>query len=645
MIKTRKILQIIAVILTVHLIGIKRLCAQDNQNVIEVANNSITNSELNTDLVKPLQVADSKYTTNIHIEEPVSKNLLVQTNSSPSQMPSATSSLNQSDNTVSNQGGMRQINSVSHLSDVQPTDSSPSQMLPTTNSLDQSDNTVNNQGGMRQINSVSKLSDVQPTDWAFQALQSLVERYGVIAGYPDSTFRGNRALTRYEFAAGLNAVMNRLNELVATGTADLVRKEDLATVQKLQSEFTVELATIRNRVDTLEVSTAKLESTQFSTTTKLDGEVVFGLASVFTGDKANGQPIDRNAIFSYRVRLNLNTSFNGRDLLTARLQGSNVTPFGSTNSGPTLTNEGRLEFDGDSANQVGLALLRYRLPLGPKTNFYIAGTGNGFVDLEASTQLNPYFDGGAVSLFALRNPIYNYTGGSGVGLKHFFNDKLELNLGYLSPGNNAAKPTQKNGIFNGVYGAMAQLIISPNRDSKIGLTYINSYSPSYYVRGQSLSAELNPDFIPYGTSTGSNLSNTNFNSPSIINAYGLSGTFKLYPHFAIGGWVGYANQRYIRKGDENVWNWAVTLAFPDVGKKGNLGGFLVGMEPKVTDIDSTLNNGRPDKDTSMHFEAFYRYQLTDNIQITPGVIWVTGPDFNKNNNDLVIGVVRTVFRF
>lgn len=43
-----------------------------------------------------------------------------------------------------------------------------------------------------QVTSISQLSDVQPTDWAFQALQSLVERYGVIAGYPDGTYRGNR---------------------------------------------------------------------------------------------------------------------------------------------------------------------------------------------------------------------------------------------------------------------------------------------------------------------------------------------------------------------------------------------------------------------------------------------------------------------
>ena len=56
-----------------------------------------------------------------------------------------------------------------------------------------------------QVNSVSQLSDVKQTDWAFQALQSLVGRYGCIAGYPDGTYRGNRAMTRYEFAAGLNS--------------------------------------------------------------------------------------------------------------------------------------------------------------------------------------------------------------------------------------------------------------------------------------------------------------------------------------------------------------------------------------------------------------------------------------------------------
>lgn len=96
-----------------------------------------------------------------------------------------------------------------------------------------------------QVNSVSQLSDIKPSDWAFQALQSLVERYGCIAGYPDATYRGNRALSRYEFAAGLNACLDRVNELIAVGTNDLVKKEDLTVLQNLQTEFASELATLR----------------------------------------------------------------------------------------------------------------------------------------------------------------------------------------------------------------------------------------------------------------------------------------------------------------------------------------------------------------------------------------------------------------
>ena len=113
--------------------------------------------------------------------------------------------------------------------------------LPTNNSEQQVNNSQ--EQAVSQVTSVSQLSDVQPGDWAFQALQSLVERYGCIAGYPNGTFRGNRALSRYEFAAGLNACLDRVNELIATATSDLVSKQDLATIQKLQRDFSSELAT------------------------------------------------------------------------------------------------------------------------------------------------------------------------------------------------------------------------------------------------------------------------------------------------------------------------------------------------------------------------------------------------------------------
>jgi hypothetical protein len=56
-------------------------------------------------------------------------------------------------------------------------------------------------------------SDLRPTDWAYQALSNLIERYGCVAGYPDGTFKGGRAMTRFEAAALLNACLDRVTEV------------------------------------------------------------------------------------------------------------------------------------------------------------------------------------------------------------------------------------------------------------------------------------------------------------------------------------------------------------------------------------------------------------------------------------------------
>ncbi|MDY6899754.1 MAG: iron uptake porin, partial [Cyanobacteriota bacterium] len=216
-------------------------------------------------------------------------------------------------------------------------------------------------GSMGQVTSVSQFSDVQPTDWAFQALQSLVERYGCIAGYPNGTYRGNRALTRYEFAAGLNACLDRVNELIATATANIVTREDLATLQRLQEEFSAELATLRGRVDALEARTAELEANQFSTTAKLKGEVIFALSDAF-GEAIDGTDLDGssdNTTFTDRVRLNIDSSFTGTDKLRVRLQARNVTRYDNV----TGTDMARLAFDGEDNNDFEIGELWYQFQL------------------------------------------------------------------------------------------------------------------------------------------------------------------------------------------------------------------------------------------------------------------------------------------
>lgn len=184
------------------------------------------------------------------------------------------------------------------------------------------------------VTSISELSDVQPTDWAFQALQSLVERYGCIAGYPDRTFRGNRAMTRYEFAAGMNACLDRINELIAAGLADKVSKEDLATLQRLQEEFAAELAALRGRVEAAEADINDLKGKVFNPVTKLNAQVITAvLGSALTDDRVVNNRVvaekdQANMTLPYRVRLNFDASFAGRDRLRIRLQARDaVTTF------------------------------------------------------------------------------------------------------------------------------------------------------------------------------------------------------------------------------------------------------------------------------------------------------------------------------
>ncbi|WNZ45441.1 iron uptake porin [Leptolyngbya boryana CZ1] len=510
-----------------------------------------------------------------------------------------------------------------------------------------------------QVTSVSQLSDVRPTDWAFQALQSLVERYGCIAGYPDRTYRGNRALTRYEFAAGLNACLDRVNELIAAATADLVKKEDLATLQKLQEEFAAELATLRGRVDSLEARTSTLEKQQFSTTTKLNAEIVLGITGVAAGrdfirrefDPVTGTSnevvdrVSRNTIVGNRVRLNFDTSFTGRDILRTRLQAANLSALPAGINGNTLTNEGALRFAGGENNELGVDALNYTFPLGEKTTVVIEANAGAIDDF--TDTLNPYLDGdggsGALSHFGTRNSIYylgNGAAGTGVGVRHKFSDALELSLGYLA--GEPSSPAPGNGLFNGSYGALAQLTFRPSERLGIGLTYIHAYNVDFSGNGAVGSTRANFRSLAENGFLADEV-------PTSANAYGISASFQITPQVVFNGSVGYTNAQSLQpgnRGDLDIWNWSAGLAFPDFLKKGSLAGIIVGMEPRVSSSSGTFGQaiGR-DRNTSLHIEGFYQYQLTDNIAITPGIIWLTAPNHDNRNDDIVIGTIRTTFTF
>ncbi len=507
-----------------------------------------------------------------------------------------------------------------------------------------------NQGqstSVSQVTSVSQFSDVQPTDWAFQALQSLVERYGCIAGYPNGTYRGNRALTRYEFAAGLNACLDRVNELIATATADLVTKEDLATLQRLQEEFSAELATLRGRVDSLEARTAELEANQFSTTTKLKGEAVFALTDAF-GDNTGDS---NNAVFQSRVRLSLNTSFTGQDKLITRLSTGNATNFDfrDDNNASIDTAEGLQTFNiGENGNNIKLDRLTYEFPFGP-VGVYVAATGGRHSHYAAVN--NPYFfagtdsGSGALSTFASEAPIFRIGGGAGAAVSFNFGEQSgilglrpsSLRIGYLA--SEADNPGDGEGVFNGDYAFLGQLNFGFR-----GIDFAATYVHGLHSAGTSI-FNSGLDRTTTGTRqanlAGLTSANIQNGEGAFSNSYGLSASVRPSDRLSISGFVSFHDVTGFGANDDfEAWSYGLGIALPDFGRPGNVLGIYAGAEPYAINRISGVEDG----DTPFHIEGFYKYQVSENISITPGLIWLTAPG-QDNSNDAVVGTLRTTFTF
>ena len=507
-------------------------------------------------------------------------------------------------------------------------------------SLDGMINSPNNQQDtLSQITNVSELRDIQPTDWAYQALKSLVERYGCIVGYPDRTFRGDRALSRWEFAAGLNACLNTMERLLQENVA--VLRTDLDKIKRLTEEFKQELTSLGVRVDNLEQRTAFLEDHVFSTTTKLEGEVILGLAGIATGEKNGGEADSRNTVLGHRTRLSLNTSFTGEDNLYIRLATGNMPTF-EEESG---TFQSTLGFSQPDDNQLFMETVHYVFPLTNNIQAWILGIGGTHDDF--LTTFN-FLDGdgasGALTAFGTRNPIYYTSEGSGVGFQGTWGD-FQWGLGYLAM--EGRSPNQDQGLFNGPYGAIAQFGYNPSENFGVALTYVNGYN--------------NLD-----TETGSLKSNFQFFAEDSFeqgvktanNSYGLEFSWKVTDGFVLGGWGGFtksstlnpialSEEEILPRGTLDIWNWAVTLAFPDAFQEGNLAGIIVGMQPWVANSTVAIADGFSAKNsnTSMHLEAFYQYAINNNISITPGILVITSPNNDDHNSPLVMGTIRTTFSF
>ena len=532
----------------------------------------------------------------------------------------------------------------SNASETQPAEIPP---LVEENKLENPPLTDPADNSMEQVTSVSQLGDVQPTDWAFQALQSLVERYGCIAGYPDGTYRGNRAITRYEFAAGVNACLDKIRESIAKSTESLAKRDDLIKLQKLQEEFAAEIATIRGRVDVLEARTSELEANQFSTTTKLSGFTIFGIQGR-TPNRGDRNPRDGKKDTKdpgtnvNTINLNqfyLTTQFSPRSNLLIGFYNQN-----GSNS-PQLTEDVNLAYNVAETSGLTVSDLNYRFLVGDKLAVFAGTAGVNMITGFRGPNRAESAASGPLSNFAQRNPILNTgLGLGGIGIDWQFAKRASFQAVYST--NIPDFFVSSNGS-RGHNTLGLQLTLTPADPVDVTVYYVNDYSPDgnlISLAGDSQLTAINPS--------------TNKSASLQTNAVGASLNWRISSRVSLGGWAGYTNSRIPGKsGTVATTNYMVFVNFPDLFKTGNLGGIYIGQPPKIVSSNLPTGNNVPDfldtglgrsggqPGTTTHVEVFYRWQVNDNISVTPGLILIFQPGHTPDSDPIAVGVLRTSFSF
>ena len=441
---------------------------------------------------------------------------------------------------------------------------------------------------LAQITSVQQLSDVLPSDWAYQALQNLVDRYNCIQGYPDRTFRGNQALTRFEFAAGLNACLDVLAQLIQT---DAITAEEFAAVRRLQEEFQAELSTLRGRVDALEADVAELEANQFSTTTKLRGQVDMHLGIPFSIFDAGGIRENSMSVAS-RARLNFDSSFTGEDFLRIRMQGGQggfLQPFGG------LANAGGEDFN------FTIDDLYYSFPIGSRVDVTIAARGLVTSDWVTSTIVP--FDGPAIANASSPN-FYGAGGsssnGAGVGMSFALTDNFVIDAGYTVGYPGASSPDV--GIFAGTSQSyIAQLSYLSEGLLDAAFTYIHSDQSEVFD----------------ATTTGA------------VDTF--AGLLNLdFGRFFVAGYGAFQD---FEGGDD--FNWIAGVGYNDLFIEGSQLGIYGGQLPQLAGYASN----------PWLIEGYYGIPVNEFLTITPAIIYGDADFGSGDEDEIFYGAIRATFSF
>jgi len=497
---------------------------------------------------------------------------------------------------------------------------------------------VNQYSSQEQVTSVTQFSDVKPTDWAYQALSNLVTRYGCVAGYPNGTFAGGKAMTRFEAAALLNACLDRVTE-----TTDELRK--------LLAEFDTELTILTARVDGLENKVRTLQAQQFSTTTKLAGEASMILGGVpnYTAAGVKGYG---NTTFNYDLRINLDTSYTGQDLLRTRLRTGNFSkyPFGTSTN-----NIFKLDKAEDWNNAVYVDRLYYQFPVG--ANKATKLTIGALVRNTEMAWIPSAYKSNILDVFAVGGTggVYNKATGEGVGVQWKQpvakgKPAWVLNANYVVNGSgvNSANTTCTAGCKNGASGSDSSYGVFNSASGINILTQVGYKAPQWGVAAGYRYGTPQSGVRDGNGVAGSTLGVNQYSNSVALNAYWQPKTTGAIPSISAG--YGYnfvsgnsgASGATAQKQAQSSRSWMVGLQWDDAFVKGNAAGVAFG-QPANSEGASGSN--------PWLVEWFYKYQVSDNISVTPALFYASGSSNSTTNAagqptfSGLGGVIQTTFKF
>lgn len=512
---------------------------------------------------------------------------------------------------------------------------------------------------------VTDFSDVAPSDWAFQALSNLVDNYGCLVGYPDRTFRGQRSLTRYEFAAGLNACLD-----VIAGTLGNVSDDDLVAIRRLQEEFSTELTALRSRVDSLESETAALRAQQFSTQTKLRGSAFMNAgvgfssgnilaernsAAAFPGSvqfvpprRVGGVPDvvtvtdDAQITTGALTWINMDTSFTGSDRLKLQLAaGAGTAPgnfYGSAGLFNTFGTPFTFQFP--SANfDVVVRELSYMFPVGDSLTLEIGPRINWY----------SYFDNNRYTFFLTGANTFNSSGGTqvntidrGAGAIAVWDvaDWLDVRVGYLAENNEflpglrpASDPSV--GLFGGTTTLTGQIGLRPTNNLNLRFLYTRSNLMPNGV-GQIGGTAGEPMYGFADNGFGGALTNAPADTFLVNFDWTPLSWLGLFGRYSYGSVKLTDAATQTRIGDVNGQSFQLGVAFPDLFKQGALGTVSYLIPYDVTGGREFLVSGGGDGGTQQEVEVSYRYPINRNLAVMPSFYWIMNANNFSTNPDIFL---------